>query len=262
MASTRVVVNGAAGRMGQEVIAALCREPDMEPVGGADIKPGNSLHLPDGSGSIPLSGNLDEVLSATKPQVLVDFTQAEVTMSSAPVAAIHGVNMVIGTTGISDDNLQELDRISREHSIGIFVAPNFALGAVLLMHLAKQAAPFFEYVDIIEMHHEAKIDAPSGTALAMARAIAQDHQFKRNYPDREPLSGTRGGEHNGISIHSIRMAGRSAHHEVILGMSGQTVTLRHDTLGRDCYMPGIMRAIREVVNLKGLVVGLDKILGL
>ncbi|MCE2464410.1 MAG: 4-hydroxy-tetrahydrodipicolinate reductase, partial [Dehalococcoidia bacterium] len=170
MASTRVVVNGAAGRMGREVIAALCREPDMEPVGGVDIKAGNSLDLPDGSGIIPLSSDLGEILSTTKPHVLVDFTQAEVTMASAPVAASHGVNMVIGTTGISDDNLQELDRISREHSIGIFVAPNFALGAVLLMHLAKQAAPFFEYVDIIEMHHEAKIDAPSGTALAMAKA--------------------------------------------------------------------------------------------
>ena len=262
MTSIRVAVNGAAGRMGREVIAALCREPDLEPVGGIDVKPGDSLDLPDGSGSIPMSGNLSEVLSATNPQVLVDFTQAEVTMAAAPVAARQGVNLVIGTTGLSEEDLQELDRIAREQSLGIFVAPNFTLGAVLLMHLARQAAPFFEYVDIIESHHEAKIDAPSGTALAIARAIAGDKQYEHNRPQKETLPGTRGGEYNGVSIHSVRMAGRSAHHEVIFGTAGQTLSLRHDTLGRDCYMPGVTRAIREVVNLKGLVVGLDKILGL
>ena len=263
MASIRVAVNGATGRMGREVMAALCREPDMEPVGGVcKQQRGDVLDLPDGLRSIPLSTSLEEVLNATSPRILVDFTNAEVSMAAVPLAASHGVNLVIGTTGLSEQNLQELDRIAREQSIGIIVAPNFALGAVLLMHLARQAAPFFEYVDIIEMHHEAKIDAPSGTALAMARAIAEDRQYKRNYPEKELLPGTRGGEYNGVSIHSVRMAGRSAHHEVIFGTAGQTVSLRHDTLGRDCYMPGVMRAIREAVNLKGLVVGLDKILGL
>ena len=192
----------------------------------------------------------------------MDFTQAEVTMAAAPVAARHSVNLVIGTTGLNQDNLDELDRVSREHSIGIIVAPNFALGAVLLMHLARQAAPFFEYADIIETHHEAKIDAPSGTAIAIARAVAQDRQYKRNVPEREPMPGTRGGEYNGVGIHSIRMSGRNAHHEVIFGTAGQTVSLRHDTQGRDCYMPGVVRAIREVVELKGLVLGLDKILRL
>ncbi len=263
MAAIRVAVNGATGKMGREVVAALCREPDMEPVGAVCRQPrGNSLNLPDGSGDIPLSTSLEEVLKSTSPHVLVDFSNAEVSMAAAPVAARRGVNLVIGTTGLSPENLQELDRITKEQSIGIIVAPNFALGAVLLMHLARQAAPFFEYVDIIEMHHEAKIDAPSGTALAMARGIAQGRQYKRNHPEKEPLPGTRGGEYNGVGIHSVRMAGRSAHHEVIFGTGGQTLSLRHDTLGRDCYMPGVMRAIREAVNLKGLVVGLDKILGL
>jgi 4-hydroxy-tetrahydrodipicolinate reductase len=163
---------------------------------------------------------------------------------------------------MSDHDLHTLEGIAGEHDIGIIVAPNFALGAVLLMHLARKAAPFFEYADIIEAHHEAKIDAPSGTALAIAKAIAQDKQYERNQPEKEPLPGTRGGEYNGVGIHSVRMAGRIAHHEVIFGTTGQTLILRHDTVGRDCYMPGVMRAIREVVNLKGLVVGLDKILGL
>ena len=263
MAAITVVVNGALGKMGQMVLGTLCSEHDMEPVGAVDKLPhGDSLDLSDGSGSIPLSSNLDKVLTSTRPMVLVDFSQAEATMAALPVAAGHGVNVVVGTTGISEDNLAEMDRISREQGIGIFVAPNFALGAVLLMHLAKQAAPFFDYVDIIEAHHEAKIDAPSGTAIALARGIAQNGQFSRDVPEKETLPGTMGGEFDGVGIHSVRMAGRSAHHEVIFGTAGQTVTLRHDTLGRDCYMPGVMRAIREVVNLKGLVVGLDKILGL
>ena len=249
--------------MGREVIAALCREPEMEPVGAVcGQQRGDSLGLPDGSGAILLSTSLKEVLSAARPQVLVDFTHSEVSMAAAQVAAGHGVNLVIGTTGLGEENLQELDRIARENTTGIIVAPNFALGAVLLIHLAKQAAPLFDYADIIETHHEAKIDAPSGTALAIARGIAQDREYKRNYPEKETLPGTRGGEYNGVGIHSVRMAGRSAHHEVIFGAAGQTFSMRHDTLGRDCYMPGVMRAIREVVDLKGLVVGLDKILGL
>ena len=263
MASTRVAVCGATGRMGQEVVAALCRESDMEAVGAVCSRQrGDSLPLPDGSGSIPLSTNLEEILKGTNPQVLVDFTRAEVTMATAPQAAAFGVHLVTGTTGLTEDNLGELDRIAREQTIGIIVAPNFALGAVLLMHLAKLAAPFFEYVDVIESHHETKIDAPSGTALAIARAIAGAGDHKRNHPEREPLPGARGADYEGVGIHSVRMPGRSAHHEVIFGAAGQTVSLRHDTLGRDCYMPGVVRAIREVVNLKGLVVGLNKILDL
>ena len=263
MAPIRVAVNGATGKMGREVIAATCREPDMQLVAAICRRErGPSLDLPDGSGSIPLSTSVDEVLSASGAQVLVDFSAAEASMAAAPVAARLGVKLVIGTTGLTEDNLQELDRISREQSIGMIVAPNFALGAVLLMHLARQAAPFFEYADIIETHHEAKIDSPSGTALAIARAIAQDKEYRRNLPEKEPLPGTRGGEYHGVGIHSLRMAGRIAHHEVIFGTAGQTVSLRHDTLGRDCFMPGVIRAIRDVVNSKGLVVGLDKILGL
>lgn len=263
MAPMRVAVNGATGRMGREVVATLCREPDMEPVGAvAGRDHGERLDLPDGSGSIPLSVDLQEILSATRPQVLVDFTTAGVATAAAGVAAASGVAVVSGTTGLSEDQLREMDRISREYSVGIISAPNFALGAVLLLHLAKQAAPFFDYVDIVESHHENKIDAPSGTAMAIARAVAGAGQYKRNQTEKQTLAGTRGGEMDGIGVHSIRMAGRSAHHEVVLGTAGQTVTLRHDALGRDCYMPGVMRAVREVVNVKGLVVGLDKILGL
>ena len=263
MANLRVAVNGATGKMGREVIAALSREPDMEPVGAVCLQDrGASLDLPDGAGAIPQSTSLEDILKNTSPDVLVDFTHAEASMAASRIAAGRGTQLVVGTTGLSEEDIEELDRLSRERGIGIIVAPNFALGAVLLMHLARQAAPFFEYAEIIESHHENKIDAPSGSALAMARAMAEGGQFKLNRPKKETLPGTRGGQYNGISIHSVRMAGRSAHHEVVLGTAGQTLSLRHDTLSRDCYMPGVMRAVREVVKLKGLVVGLDKILGL
>ena len=263
MASIDVVVHGATGRMGREVVAALCREQDLRLVGAVcGTHRGELLALPDGSGSVPLSTSLVEVLERTHPHVVVDFTNAATCMEAAPIVAGHGAGLVIGTSGLVDEDLKQLETLSKEQGVGVIVAPNFALGAVLLTYLAKQAAPFFEYVDIIEMHHEAKIDAPSGTALALARSIAEGRQFKRNIPEKEPLPGTRGGDYQGVTVHSVRMAGRSAHHEVIFGTAGQTLSLRHDTLGRDCYMPVVVRAIREVVNLKTLVVGLDKILGL
>jgi 4-hydroxy-tetrahydrodipicolinate reductase len=263
MAPIRVVVHGAAGRMGREVLAALSREKDMEPVGGVDIKPlGESIPLPDGSRTIPYATSLEGMLSQVGAQVVVDFTNAEACMAAVPVAAKYGANLVIGTSGLSEANLTEIDRIARESGIGAFLAPNFALGAVLMQHLARIAAPFFDYVEIVEMHHEAKIDAPSGTALALARAIAQGRSFQRNIPQKEPLPGTRGGDYQGVTIHSVRMPGRLAHHEVTFGTSGQTLSIRHDTISRECYMPGVLKAIREVANFKGLVVGLEKILGL
>ena len=256
MASIRVVVHGVSGRMGQVVLGAVSEEEGMEPVGGVDIRPpANEL-------SVPFSTSLDEMLNQVEADVVVDFTTAEACASGVPVAAAHGVNVVIGTTGLTEADLKEMDRTAREREIGVFVAPNFALGAVLLAHLAKIAAPFFDYVDIVEMHHEAKIDAPSGTALALARAIAEGKRFQRNVPEKETLPGTRGGEVEGVTVHSVRQPGRMAHHEVIFGGPGQTLFLRHDTVGRDCYVPGILRAIREVIKFKGLVVGLDKVLGL
>ena len=155
-----------------------------------------------------------------------------------------------------------LAELSRKNRVGIMVAPNFALGAVVLNHLARIAARFFEYVDVFEAHHEAKIDAPSGTALKLARDIAAERRFIRKIPEAEPLPGTRGGDYNGVSIHSSRMPGRMAHHEVVFGAPGQTLTLRHDTISRECYMPGVLLAIKEVVKRREFMVGLEKVLGL
>lgn len=262
MAQIRVVVNGATGKMGTETISAICREDDLAVVGATCRRERTAtLTLPSG-GEVPLSTNLEEILDQTHPEVLVDFTNAAACMEAAPVAAAHSTNLVLGASGLTDDHLRQLDALANDRHIGIVVAPNFALGAVILKKLVEQAADYFDYVDIVESHHEAKIDAPSGFAIALAKSIGDRKQFQRNVTEKENLPDTRGGEYNGVTLHSIRMPGRSAHHEVIMGAAGQTISLRHDTLGRDCYMPGVVQCIREVVKRPGLVVGLENILKL
>ncbi|MBF8266956.1 MAG: dihydrodipicolinate reductase [Dehalococcoidia bacterium] len=261
----KVLVHGVSGRMGGEVLAALCREPGLEPSCGVDAKvSGEYLSLPDGSGQIPISSDLEAIIARCRPQVMVDFTNAEASIRACRMAASRGVNLVVGTTGLTEANLQELDSLAREHRIGALVAPNFALGAVLLAHLVRGLGKYFEYAEIIEMHHDGKIDSASGTAISLARSLREgrDGPFTRPTPEKEPVQGARGGELEGVSIHSVRMPGRMAHHEVILGTQGQTLSLRHDTINRECYMPGVILAIKEVVKFKGLVVGLDKMLGL
>ena len=262
MPPTKVVIHGATGRMGTETVNAVCREDDLTLVGATcGRERGSTLPIP-GGGEVPLSTSLQDVLADTRPDVVVDFTNAAVCRETVAVAAAHSCNIVVGVSGLVDEDLQRLDALANDCNIGVIVAPNFALGAVVLKKLVEQAAPYFDYVDIVEAHHEAKIDAPSGFAYALAQAIGNEKQFTRNYPEKETLEGTRGGEYNGVTIHSIRMPGRSAHHEVIFGAAGQTVSIRHDTLTRDCYMPGVIRCIREVVNKPGLVVGLENVLGL
>ena len=263
MEPIKIVIHGALGRMGREVANTVCREADMEPIGAADgnARPG-SYALPDGSGSVPLSNSLEDVIGGT--QVVVDFSSAEGAMAVMRTAAAHNVNVVIGSTGLTDANLQEAETLAQEHQVGMIVAPNFAMGAVLMIHLAKLAARFFDYAELTEMHHEAKIDAPSGTALAIARAVAEGKggEFIAPKAEKETLPGTRGGVQGGVTIHSGRMPGRMAHHELVFGALGQALTLRHDSINRESFMPGVVMAIREAIKAPGLTVGLDKIMGL
>ena len=262
MAPIAVVVNGATGKMGTETISAVSRQDDLALVGATCRNDrGPELTLPNGH-QVPLATDLDDIISRTHPDVMVDFTNSTACMEAALMAAAHSVHMVLGASGLNDDHLKQLDALAHDKGIGIIVVPNFALGAVILKRLAEQAASYFDYLDIVETHHEAKIDSPSGFALALAKSLGDQKQFARNQPEKENLPNTRGGQYNGISVHSIRMPGRSAHHEVIMGAQGQTLSLRHDTMGRDCYMPGVLRCIREVVKRPGLVVGLENILGL
>lgn len=260
-----VVVHGALGRMGKEVLDALCKDPQLEPVGAVDLKAeGESLPLSGQGNSVPLSSNLESLLACTHPQVLVDFSVAEAAMPAVRVAAKERVNLVVGTTGLSADALSEIDRLTRDNEVGAIVAPNFALGAVIMVHLAKIASRYFDFAEIIELHHEGKLDAPSGTALSTARAMAEARgkPFLHSEAQKESLRGTRGGELQGVSLHSVRLPGLMAHQEVIFGLSGQTLTIRHDTIDRECYMPGVVLAIKKVVGLKGLTYGLDRLLGL
>ena len=263
MAPIKVVVHGVFGKMGQEVLRALCREADMEPVGAVDQRStGGTMALPEGSGSIPTSNTLHEVVGDA--QVVVDFSGAEGAAAAIRGASARKVNVVVGSTGIPEATLQEADALAREHNVGIFIAPNFAMGAVLMTHLAKVASRFFDYADLTEMHHEAKIDAPSGTALAIAAAAVEGKGGQFTAPDaqKELVAGTRGGTSDGVTIHSARMPGRMAHHELVFGALGQTLTLRHDSINRESFMPGVMMAVRHVVKSPGLTVGLDKIMGL
>lgn len=263
--SIRVVVHGALGRMGREVLSALCWDGELEAVGAVDLKAARDrLPLPDGSGEIPLSPDLEQILASSYPDVMVDFTIREATMPAVRLAAKRGVNLVIGTTGLSSADVEEIERLCREGDVGAVVAPNFSLGAVLMIHMAKVVARYFDYAEVVEMHHEGKADAPSGTALATARAMVQARGKPFNYPvlEKENLASTRGGQVEGVGVHSVRLPGLLAHQEVILGAPGQTLTIRHDSISRESFMPGVIMAIKQVVRVKGLVYGLETLLGL
>ncbi len=258
-----VVVHGALGKMGREVISALCQDPALEMVGAVDIQANQEhLPLPDASGEVPLSADLNSLLRDCHPQVLVDFTIAEASMSAARIATKQSVNLVIGTSGLSDDNLREIDQLSRANGVGAVAAPNFALGAAVLLRLAQTAARFFDHAEVIELHHHEKADAPSGTALATAKAMLESRGKPFVYPltKKENLSGSRGGQIDGVALHSVRLPGLVASQEVIFGAPGQTLRLRHDTVSRECYMPGVFLAIKEVVKRQGLVSGLEALL--
>jgi 4-hydroxy-tetrahydrodipicolinate reductase len=172
--------------------------------------------------------------------------------------------MVIGTTGLPPEFMEKLEQDAKSKSVGVVVAPNFAIGAVLMMHFARQAARFFEHAEIIELHHDQKVDSPSGTAKATAEMMraARESDFRHVVSEKETLPGARGAEDGGVAIHSVRLPGLVAHQEVLFGGIGQTLTIRHDSTGRDSFMPGVMMATREVMKLDGLVVGLDRLFGL
>lgn len=263
MANIKVVVNGALGKMGQTIVATLKQEPGIEVVGGVDVKATEGKIPLDATRSIPLSSNLESILTSTKPDVLVDFTIPAAVMGSVRTTVKHGVNLVIGTTGLKPENIAEIKQLAEANNICAFVAPNFALGAVLMMAMAKLGAKFFDTAEIIELHHDQKLDAPSGTALATAKMMAEAKGKPFNRPKQlDPNQPSRGMVAEGINVHSVRLPGYVAHQEVIFGGVGQTLTIRHDSTGRDSFLPGIILAIKEVGKHKGLTYGLDQLLGL
>ncbi len=258
----KIAVHGALGKVGQEVVRAVCTEPGLQLVGGIDIKAAGGM-MDSPTGDIPLSVTAGVIFTGTRPDVLVDFTNAKASMPALREAAGHGINLVVGSTGFTPAELDEIKKLAEANNIGAIVASNFALGAIVMMHLAKIAGKYLDHCEIIELHHDRKIDAPSGTALTTAKAMAKV-RGKAFLPPavQGEASDARGHQVEGINIHSIRMPGLLAHQEVLFGAAGQTLSIRHDAISRECYMPGVILAVKEVVKRKGLIVGLDTLLGL
>lgn len=251
----RILVAGALGRMGQAVVAAVRADAELRLVAAVDLKRARL-------GDLEVTTDLAAALEATQPEVMVDFTRPDVVLGNALLALRHRVSPVIGTTGLGDEAKAQIAALATELQTPAFLAPNFAIGAVLMMLFARQAAKFLPHVEIIELHHDRKLDAPSGTAVQTAAMISEVRApFRQGHPDEvEKLPGARGAEVNGLRIHSVRLPGCVAHQEVIFGGLGQTLTIRHDSLDRESFMPGVVLACKKVRGLAGLTVGLENIL--
>lgn len=255
----RVGVIGATGRMGSTVCGAVAGAGDMDLVAAVDPA-GAGTAVP---GELAVAADLGALTDAGV-EVAVDFTVPGAAKANAVWCAEHGIHTVIGTTGIDDQALQELAAAyPPTGSLGCFVAPNFALGAVLMMRFAELASPWFDTAEIIELHHDAKVDAPSGTAMLTAnRMAAASEQWGADPTKVETVPGARGGlGPAGIRIHSVRLKGLVAHQEVILGATGQSLTIRHDSYDRQSFMPGVLLAVREVPGRPGLTIGLENLIG-
>jgi 4-hydroxy-tetrahydrodipicolinate reductase len=244
----RVAVAGYRGKVGSVLAAAFQSEPGIDYVGGVE-----------------LGDDLAAFLHEQRPRALVDFTQPSEALHTALAAIAAGASPVIGTTGLPADAIDKLETACRSKGLGGIIAPNFAVGAVLMMHLADIAAPHFDAAEVIEMHHATKLDAPSGTALSTARRLAArrgDKPFSHKQAEKETLPGTRGGEEGGVSVHSVRLPGFVADQEVIFGLPGQTLTITHRTTSREAYIPGVLLAIHKVTTEARFYRGLDELLGL
>jgi 4-hydroxy-tetrahydrodipicolinate reductase len=267
-----VVVSGAAGKMGREVIKAIAAAEDLILVGAVDLNPahrGRDIGELSGCGAleVPVVDDLQSVLVLAAQEevqgVMVDFTHPDAVYDNVRTAIAYGVRPVVGTTGLSGEQIEELAEFADKASTGCLIIPNFSIGMVLLQQAAIQASQYFDHVEIIELHHNQKADAPSGTAIKTAEMLSE--LGKRYNPPQveasEKVQGSRGGlVGENINIHSVRLPGLIAHQEVIFGAAGQVYTLRHDTSDRSCYMPGVLLSIRKVTELKSLVYGLEKII--
>ncbi len=260
----KVIVCGAGGKMGTTVCQAIKADPDLSLVGAVDKSfKASGIHefFDMGEGKVYLDSNLGAAIKELKPDVVVDFTNPDAVMEHIEIAVEHGVDMVIGTTGFVSERLKKVESLVKGKDLSIFIAPNFAVGAVLMMRFSKMAAKFFDGVEIVELHHDQKHDAPSGTAMKTAELLSEVKEFKgANEEEKEVLAGARGGDYKNIRVHSVRLPGLIGHQEVLFGLDGQLLTIRHDTFDRSCFMPGVMMAIKKHKDHRGLVVGLEKIM--
>ena len=246
----KIAVCGANGKMGQEVVKAVNEADDMTLAAKIDIKDGEFATIKDAKNSVEID-------------VLIDFTQPKSIYENALYCLNNNINIVIGTTGLTDEQIDELKKLSEAAKTGCLIAPNFSTGAVLMMKFAQMASKYFKNAEIIELHHNQKKDAPSGTAVKTALMMSKENSdfTSGNCQEVETIEGARGGNsYNNIHIHSVRMPGYIASQEVIFGSSGQILTIRHDSMNRECYMDGVLRAVRHTYKNKDFVYGLENIL--
>jgi 4-hydroxy-tetrahydrodipicolinate reductase len=251
---TRVAVLGAGGKMGRVLSRTVADEPGLELF--AAIDPG---HAGDRVAGAEIAGSLDALEGA---EVAVDFTRPDQVMGNIEHCLTRGIHVVVGTTGISPEDHERIAGWAAAGGANAIVAPNFSIGAVLSQRLAELAAPHFPAAEVIELHHDQKLDAPSGTAASTARKIAAARKEAWEGPAGESIAGVRGGTVDGIPVHSVRLPGFVAHQEIIFGGLGQTLSIRHDSTDRTSFMPGVVLAIKQVASRPGLTVGLEPLLGL
>ncbi|MDX1874930.1 4-hydroxy-tetrahydrodipicolinate reductase [Mycolicibacterium sp. 120266] len=243
----RVGVLGAKGKVGATMVAAVQAADDLEL--SAEVDAGDDL----------------TTLTASNTEVVIDFTHPDVVMDNLKFLIDNGIHAVVGTTGFTDERIAQVRAwLDATPGVSVLIAPNFAIGAVLTMHFAKQAARHFESVEVIELHHPHKADAPSGTAARTAKLIAEARKGLPPNPDATStgLAGARGADVDGIPVHSIRLAGLVAHQEVLFGTTGETLTIRHDSLDRTSFVPGVLLGVRKVAQHPGLTIGIEPLLDL
>ncbi len=264
MADIKIVIAGARGRMGREAVKLVEETEHFHLVAVVDHKfDGMKLNQIDGfHADVPIYSDIEKCFFETNPDVLIDLTTPEIGKVHTKKALEHGVRPVVGTTGFSEEDLKELEQLTEEKGIGAIIAPNFAIGAILMMKFSQMAAKYFQDVEIIEQHHDQKLDAPSGTGLKTAEMILEVREEKQQgHPkEHEILPGARGANMKGIRLHSVRLPGLIAHQEVLFGGDGQTLKIRHDSYNRASFMSGVKLAVENVMNVDLLVYGLENII--
>ncbi|MFD0711184.1 4-hydroxy-tetrahydrodipicolinate reductase [Paenibacillus sp. GCM10027626] len=261
----RVAVIGAGGRMGREVVKMVLQDEQLELA--AAVSPSSAgidagILVGAGACGVTISPDLEAGLADARADVMVDFTVPQAAYGNTKTAILHGVRPVIGTTGFTPEQIDELDKLCRERELGGLIAPNFSIGAILMMQFAAQASKYFPHLEIIEYHGDQKLDAPSGTSVKTAELISEVRQELRqgNPKEEETIEGARGGYYNGFRIHSVRLPGVFAQQEVIFGAFGQTLKIRHDSYDRAGYMPGVAVAVKKVMTYSGLIYGFEHVM--
>ena len=262
----KVAIAGARGRMGTAAVNAIREAADMELVSILDYKYEgmylNGTVVNDDASGIPVYTSLEKLAVQTKPDVLLELTNPDAVYKNMHDAITNGIRPVVGTSGLSLNNIGKLAELAEKRQIGGIIAPNFSIGAVLMMKFSAMAARYLDDIEIIEMHHDQKVDAPSGTALKTAEMImdVREPHIQGHPNEKEQFEGARGADFDGMKIHSVRLPGFLAHQQVLLGGQGEMLTIRHDSFDRKSFMPGILLAIRNVMERENLVYGLENII--